>query len=188
MALTLPRNILASQEASVEDCLRACGARLWSQAALRQYQDEQEKRAVTAHFAKARVSILSYRSLRNTLVVGAIATITACTASLLAGGAILGVYLWGKFFFHIGEGPAWHTNDLLKKDQYWRDGRTRRLPEPVQGVVDGVRIFFPDARFAVSFVGHDPILHVLLGGQQYNALVWDEKEDGTIEIILPPAD
>jgi len=188
MALTLSKGALASHEASVEDCLRACGAQLWSQAALRQYQDEQEKRALAAHFAKARADILSYMSLCNTLVVGAIAAITACTASLLAGGAIFGFYLWGKYLFHIGEGPAWHTNNLLGKDQYWRDGAKRRLPKPVQNCVDGVRIFFPDARFAVSFIGHDPILHVLLNGLPYNALVWDENADGTIEIILPPAD
>ena len=124
----------------------------------------------------------------NTFVVGAIAAIIALRVSPAAGGAIFGFYLWGKFLFHIGKRPVWQTNDLLGEDQYWRDGVKRRLPEPVQKVVAGIRIFFPEARFAVSFVGHDPILHVFVNGLPYNALVWDENEDGTIEIIVPPAD
>ena len=59
MALTLSKGALASHEASVEDCLRACGAQLWSRTALRQYQAEQEKRTLTAHFAESRDGILS---------------------------------------------------------------------------------------------------------------------------------
>lgn len=188
MALTLSREALASHEASVEDCLRACGAQPWSQTALRRYREEQEQKIVAAHFAKSRAAILSYTSLFNTLGVGAIAAITALTASLLAGGTIFAVYLWGKFLYHIGERPAWHTNNLLGKDLYWRDGVKRRLPEPVENVVEAARMFFPEARFAVSFIGHDPILHVLLNGRPYHALVWDEKPNGTIEIISPPAE
>ena len=82
--------------------------------------------------------------------------------------------------------PRWQTNELLKGDLYWRDGVKRRLPAPAQKVVDGVRVLFADARFAVSFVGHDPVLHVFLNGRSYNALVWDVNTDGTIEILLPP--
>lgn len=186
MASTLSRQALVSHRARVEDRLRACGAQLWPRTALWEYQNEQEKKVLGAHLAKFRRGVLSYVSLRNTLVAGASAALLALVASPSAAEVIFGIYLGGKFLFHIWGVPAWHTNNLLADDLYWRDGAKQRLPEPVQKVVDGVRIFFPNAYFAVSFLGCDPVLHVLLNGMSYAALVWDVNVDGTIDIIRPP--
>ncbi len=188
MTGTLSKRALASNKASVEDCLRACGAQLWPRAALRQYQAEQEEKIRAAHLALFWRRIVSRLSVLSTLFVATIAAIAAFNVSLWAGTTIFGWYLCARVIFHLGEWPTWQTNELLKGDLYWRDGVKRRLPAPAQKVVDGVRVLFADARFAVSFVGHDPILHVFLNGRSYNALVWDVNADGTIEILLPAAD
>jgi hypothetical protein len=185
MTVTLSKQALASNRASVEDCLRACGAQLWPRAALRQYQAEQEKKVQAAHLALFRGRITGRLSMFCTLLVAAIAAIAAFNTSLWAGATIFGWYLCARVIFHLGEWPTWQTNELLKGDLYWRDGLQQRLPAPAQKVVDGVRVLFADTHFAVSFVGHDPVLHVFLNGRSYNALVWDVNADGTIEILSP---
>lgn len=190
MARTLSERALVSHQASVEDRLRACGAQPWPQVALRRYQNEQERRIVATHIGKFRAGFLSPKALLNTLLFGAIAALFAFYASPSAGAAILGFYVWAKIIYHCGRWPTWQTSTLLKGDLYWRDGAKHRLPQPVQNVVDATRIFFPDAGFAVSFLGHDPVLHVSLNGKRFNALVWDGDGDanGTFEIVAPPSE
>ena len=188
MTVTLSKRALISNEASIEDCLRACGAQLWSRAALRQYQAEQEEKARAAHRTLFWGRIVSRLSLFSALFVATIAALAAFNTSPSAGITIFGWYLCARMIFHLGEWPAWQTNELLKGDLYWRDGVKQPLPAPVQKVVDGIRVLFADARFAVSFVGHDPVLHVFLNGRSYNALVWDANADGTIAILSPTAD
>lgn len=188
MALPLSKRALATYQANIENRLRACGAQLWPVTALWQYQDEREKRILTSHLAEYWARNLSYISLCNLLFVSAAAALLAFLVSPSAGKAIFGFYLCGKLLYFIHGLPAWQTNNLLEDDLYWRDGMKQPLPEPVSEVVDAVRIIFPKARFAVSFIGNDPILHVLLDGRSYAALVWEVNTNGTVEIIRPPAD
>jgi hypothetical protein len=187
MALPLSKRLLAAYEANVQDRLRACGAKPWPNVALWKYQDERERNILTAHLRECWARNLGYIALRNLLLAGAVAALFVIVASPSAGKAIFGFYLCGKLLFHVHGLPSWRTNKLSEDDYYWRDGRKQRLPEPVHEIVDAIRVFFPKADFAVSFIGHDPILHLLLDGRSYNALVWDVNTDGTVEIIPPPA-
>ena len=186
MALPLSNRALVSHQANIVDRLRACGAHPWPNGALWQYQDEKETRVLAAHFARLRARVLSYRAFRNTFVVGIFAVLFAFMISPSAGGVLFGFYLGGKFLLQVWDVPTWLTNSVLGDGVYWRDGEKHSLPGPVQEVVDSVRLLFPQANFAVSFIGSDPILRVLLNDWSYPALVWEVNADGIVEIIRPP--
>lgn len=187
MVLPLSKSALASNEAAIEDRLRACGAELWPMGVLWRYQDAQQAKAFAAYLAECRKRIISRWSIGVTLLMCAVSVIVAFRASLLAGEQIFGFYLCGRVLIYLWGVPVWQTNILSSGDLYLREGRKERLPRLAQNLVDTIRLFFPRARFAVSFIGHDPILHVLLNGRSYAALVWEVNEDGSLDVVRSPA-
>ncbi|MDB5224565.1 MAG: hypothetical protein JWO43_187 [Candidatus Adlerbacteria bacterium] len=186
MTTVLLHKALVSNQASVADCLRACGAQLWSAQAVKRYKSSQRIRHIGIYAWQTVTSAV----FRRAWVIGLI--MSCLMLSLFGASGVLwvcGLYGCIVGIALLNDIPSWKRNYLFlhgKTYRYSRDFQQASPPEEAVTLIKNVQAFFPNTTFAVSFLGRDPILDCEIEGAVYYILVWDEHLNRSTSIVPPP--
>lgn len=111
--------------------------------------------------------------------------------SLIGASLTCGIMFAFAAWLRYSERVVWRTSNAvrLSSGQYYRDGHHVALPDEVIDITRRIPGLFPasaNPHFKVRSIGTDPMLECHVYGHCIVVAVWDERPDGTIELLEEP--